>query len=212
MATQTAFAVKAIETPPAQNAIQSLTTAELYVLVLFMSEADDMQARHRRVLAELTELGLELARDAQARALEAAEPQAVRDLTLAFQRATRTVRQTLALEAKLAHDAARAEHEASEAARKTRERRLQRRREQVEAAVKSLAWTEGEGLDAYESLDADLSDLLGIEVVAHDFLSAPLDTQVLRLCARLGLPAPTAACPAVIAADDPQPPAWQGSG
>jgi len=53
----------------------------------------------RGILAELSELGLALARDLQACALAADEASDKADLSLAFQRTSRSVRQTLALEA-----------------------------------------------------------------------------------------------------------------
>jgi len=132
------------------------------------------------------------------------------------------VRQTLALEAKLVRDAARDALEAREADRKEEARRVQRRRKQVEGAVRSRAWTEGESLDADDNFDSDLDDLLDLEAVADDFLSVPLETLVARICASLGVPEseptgpadPTSASPPSPAEPSPagQDSAWQGSG
>ncbi|HET6972096.1 MAG TPA: hypothetical protein VFH92_13295, partial [Phenylobacterium sp.] len=88
----------------------SLTTAALYVPVLFMSDAsahdddDELASRDAEILDELAELGLELARGLQERALAAAGAQDASTLAMAFQRVARTVRQSLALKGKLRRD------------------------------------------------------------------------------------------------------------
>jgi hypothetical protein len=69
-----------------------------------MSNATDMQARHDAILAELTADGLQLARDLKAdfyEARAAKDREAEARLSLAWHRVTRSLRQTLALEAML---------------------------------------------------------------------------------------------------------------
>jgi hypothetical protein len=63
-----------------------------------------MAERHGRILSELAELALSLARDLRKRTVAADTPEAVADLGLAFQRIARSVGQTVALEAKLERD------------------------------------------------------------------------------------------------------------
>jgi hypothetical protein len=65
--------------------------------------AADRAERHGRVLQELTELGMNLARAVSAEAT-VADPAKANELALAFSRIARAVRQTLALEAKLAEE------------------------------------------------------------------------------------------------------------
>jgi ABC-type enterochelin transport system substrate-binding protein len=60
--------------------------------------------RQDAVLAELSELGPTLARELHARALAAETPQDAEKLALAFQRVSRGVRQTFALELKFERD------------------------------------------------------------------------------------------------------------
>jgi hypothetical protein len=93
-----------------------LTFRSIYVLVLFMdgshpathfaepsaagSEAG-RRARHLRILADLADIGMELVQHVRQRALaEEAAPEA--DPVLAFARVARAVRQTVALEARVA--------------------------------------------------------------------------------------------------------------
>src|ERR1700761_5768781 len=78
-----------------------LTCGCTYVLVSFMASAAVRRERQDAVLAELSELGLTLARDLHARALASETVQEAEKLSLAFQRVSRGVRQTFALELKL---------------------------------------------------------------------------------------------------------------
>src|ERR1700761_3531589 len=78
-----------------------LTCGWTYVLVSFMASAAVRRERQDAVLAELSELGLTLARDLHARALAAETPVEAEKLALAFPRVSRGVRQTCALELKL---------------------------------------------------------------------------------------------------------------
>ena len=155
------------------------------------------QERAEQILGELAELGLMLARDVAADARAAEDPDQKVALTDAFQKLSRTVRLTLALDAKLDRDAARDAREAArtdaeaedarlrerrgletaEAARPSREETQKRR---VTAVLNRLIWDESEGdqeaydvlledLDArlYEAEDAPGFADLPIEVLAH---------------------------------------------
>lgn len=66
-----------------------------------MSSTDDMDARHGRILAELAEAGIDLVRRVSSASHEAASVEDFVRLTQAFQTASRSVRQTIALEFKL---------------------------------------------------------------------------------------------------------------
>src|SRR5690348_5288091 len=76
----------------------SLAPRILCVLLLFMSDREEMAERHGRILTELSELGASLARKVHAQAMEAETPDETATLTTAFHRISRSVRQTLALE------------------------------------------------------------------------------------------------------------------
>src|SRR4051812_20579731 len=99
-----------------------------------METRADMADRHSRGLAEIAELGLALARDVQARALAAPDDR-VAELTLAFQRVTRSVRQTYALEARLERELRAAERQSAIDAKAETLARVQRKRAQVRKAL-----------------------------------------------------------------------------
>ncbi|MET0271438.1 MAG: hypothetical protein ABW360_00460, partial [Phenylobacterium sp.] len=69
-----------------------------------MSEATPFIDRDEAMLAELAELDLALARKVQACAMAAEDPETVGALARSYQRVARSLRQTLALKAKLKRD------------------------------------------------------------------------------------------------------------
>jgi len=152
-----------------------------------MFELRDTAERHGRILAELSELGLSLARDLQQRALAAETPEAAASLANAFHRISRSVRQTLALEAKLTPEHQRRVQEA-DAIEEIRQRpiRAEQRRTEVRTAVERLIWAEAEGQEA-EDLLADLDDYLAWDVTSETFLTEPLDAYIERLCEDLDM-------------------------
>jgi hypothetical protein len=164
-----------------------LTNDDLDVLVLFMHGAADMRERHSAGLAELADMGLSLARDLHACAL-AAEPEAKGDLALAFQRVSRCVRQTYALESRLERERRLAERDIEQDAARKRLIRAQQRRKTVRAALSPLIWTEYEG-DEAEAFDDALDDLLDQAFDDDAFLEDPLDACIARIREGLGLPA-----------------------
>jgi hypothetical protein len=160
-----------------------------------MDDAVDMTRRHDEILTELADLGLALARDLQARALAAKDDRTASDLALAFHRISRSLRQTLALQARLERDRKLAAREAAQdAARRTLER-VQKRRREVRNALAPLIWTEAEGDEdeaeaLFEALDGHLMDFGPRD---EDFADQPLDACIARIRADLGLIAGNAA-------------------
>jgi len=160
-----------------------------------MATTSEKRERQDRILAELSELGLELARDLQACALAADEASAKADLSLAFQRTSRSVRQTLALEAKLERDRQTAEREDREVAKRAEGFRAARRKAQVRLAVERCVWSEAEG-DEAETLIADLDDYLERDALADAFSGDdPVETHIARVCAELGVTPPPGSSP-----------------
>jgi hypothetical protein len=167
-----------------------------------MSDAANMAERHGHMLGELSELVLELARDLQARALAAETPADAAELSLAFHRVARSLRQTLALEAKLERDRHRARREDhAEAAREDIARR-QRLKTQVRLSVERAIWTEAEG-DEAERLADDLDDLLDAYALADDFTVTPVEAHIARIRHDLGLAADEAETTESAAATSP---------
>ncbi|MDB5424473.1 MAG: hypothetical protein JWQ29_1889 [Phenylobacterium sp.] len=151
-----------------------------------MSDPADMAERHGRILTRLAELGLSLAEELHAGALAAETPKAAGDLVLAFHRVSRSVRQTLALEAKLERDRRLGEREARAEGVREAQARVARRKAQLGAVVERACWTEVEG-DEAERLVDHLGDLLDEDALSDDFLERSFDDQVAQLRRDLGL-------------------------
>jgi hypothetical protein len=191
-----------------------LTSPPIDVPVPFMSGASDMAERHGCILAELSELGLGLARDLQQRALAAETPEAAADLADAFHRISRSVRQTLALEAKLERERRRRAQEDEIEELRQRPQRAEKRAAEVRRAVERLIWTEAESDERAEQLLADLDDYLSWEIVSDTFLAERLQTYVARVCEDLGIGrrGPGVDASASLAQNNPSPLAGEGVG
>jgi hypothetical protein len=147
----------------------------------------DMTERHRRMLAEFAELCLGSARDLHMRQIAAQDGAEAAALAGALHKVGRSLRQSMALEAKLKRDQEAAGREAQAAVARAEEDRKERRREQVEAVVERLIWTEAEKPDIAKSLVAELSDLLDAEILADRFGEEPQAAHVARLLDVLGV-------------------------
>jgi hypothetical protein len=110
------------------------------------------------------------------------------------------VRQSIALEARLVRDAARAGREAAEDAERQRTAILRdptamvRRKAAVQAAIEKIIWTEREGDEAEDLLER-LEDHLAPGSVDDDLCLAPIEAHIAGLCAGLGLPLPETPAP-----------------
>jgi hypothetical protein len=157
-----------------------------------MTSPADIAADQDEGLRQLFQAGLELALQVQANAM-AAEPADQARLSLTFHRLSRGVRQTAALRMKLAREAERSGREIAADVIQLDQRRLEKRKAHVKAAVECLIWTEAEDDDSLEALKEDLADLLDIETQdAPTFEAEPLDAQIERLARVIGVPSPLA--------------------
>jgi hypothetical protein len=141
-----------------------------------------MAERHGRMLAELAELGLGLARELHGRAVDAESSQEKAQLADAFQRMSRSVRQSVALEAKLQRDARRDAHAFGTAEREARKARLEKRTLRMirdEVPNRSLAFR----------LAEEAPDYVEAESESETFLDEPIEAQVARIRAALGIDA-----------------------
>ncbi|HEY0436228.1 MAG TPA: hypothetical protein VGC92_06280, partial [Phenylobacterium sp.] len=119
------------------------------------------------------------------------DPEVEARATVAFHRAARSVRQCLALEARLVRDAARFEHEAQERATRRADNGIERRRQHVRTAVARLIWTEADRPEnEAEGLESELDDLLELERFSEAFLDHPVEVHIARLCRELGVEPP----------------------
>jgi hypothetical protein len=140
----------------------------------------DMRERHGRVLAELAEVGMVMVRRLGEAMLQVADIQVQAQIGLAFHRVSRAVRQTMALEFRLAQAAHRdavalqpplpARASASAPPRPTAER---------------VGWNEYERADSDEPLDA-LDELLEAEDLDAETVHEAVETTMARLRRDLG--------------------------
>ncbi len=165
-----------------------------------------MAERHAATLARVAEAAERLAMMHLDRALSCDDPKIEAQATAAFHRATRALRQSLALEAKLVRDAERAGREAAARERVELGRRSDHRKARIRAAGTYLIWNEAENAAEAERLDGELDDLIDIEALTEGFTGADLDAQVSRLCAELGVTPSKPETPAEAPAPRPAPP------
>lgn len=140
-----------------------------------------MNERHGRTLAKLSELSLALAVDLQPRALAAEDTDEATELANAFQKVARGVRQTMALEAKLARDAQAAVREDKIEDERTRPLRTAQRVTAVRKAVERMIWTEVESDEDAEIGVEMLADRIDECALNDDFLDTTIEVQVERL-------------------------------
>jgi hypothetical protein len=169
------------------------------------SRVTDRTERHLRMLEELAEIGMDLARAVRRQALEQAadEPAGAADradpierigggdLGLIFSRIARAVRQTVALEARIEEERRareqRAEAEQAQRAAVIEQDRKRRRKTQVKRAVEQVIEAEADGGEV-EDLLAYLDERLEDDDVDADLAERPIGESVARICRDLGIP------------------------
>ena len=165
-----------------------------------MSDAAEMTERHGRVLADLAEIGMAIAREVQAGVLAAETPAAKAEAAALFPPVARAVRQCVALEAKLRRDLARQDREARQEADREIAHAIRRRKAQVRlhmhraicnAFPEALEEDDGEGPpDEILMRFEDLRDRLDDEVLDADFALRPFHEVIEGLHRSLKLPPP----------------------
>lgn len=164
-----------------------------------MSAADATISREEQMLEELAELDLALARHVQAKALAAEAPDEINALGRTYQRVARSLRQTLALKAKLARER---EAEAAKRPPKAEPKPAQpmpgllsaERRAHIDAVHAAVRpWLEREHPDYLEVDEFEAYEIL-IDLARHDddFPETPIATLVARVLEVLGYALPGA--------------------
>lgn len=165
------------------------------------------------MLARLAALDMSAAEHAHGRLMAATDAQEINDLGRTYERFARSLRRTLALKAKLAHDAALAAERRARAAREDfddvaddpTDARVGELQDAVGRITHAHGLTDGPALERlHERLDTELWDW----AERDDFAGADLDAQVRWLCGRLGLPAELAAAWRDLPQPDVAPPPW----
>ncbi len=166
------------------------------------------------MLAALAGLDLTLARHVHACAMATTETEEVTDLSRAYQRIARSLRQSLALFTRLKREREQGLRAypapppvpAGPPTPPRDEARIAQRRRTVEAAARRVIWNEyepgdGEGLDEGQFLSDLLRDRLDKAVgddafgLVHedgDWVPEPLDDHIARICTAMDLPEDTA--------------------
>ena len=160
------------------------------------------QARAEAMLGELAELALMVAKDLAVRVRECEDAEQAVALANAFQKASRVVRLTLALDVKLDRDAAREAREAERVeAEKTEAARgvyapsparapdpVRARKARVRGLLNRLIWNESEGdTEEFDILQEDLRARLDEAALGADFETLPIETLARRVIADMGL-------------------------
>jgi hypothetical protein len=156
-----------------------------------MSTPDPAQARaerHQQVLQELAEIGMDLARDLRRRVLEPAPEEAASnaDLGLIFSRIARAVRQTVALEARLAEEDRKGGAGPGLLGVSDRWRSARRRR-QVRKIVGEVIEAEADSDIEADRLFTDRDERLEDGDEEADFADRPIGELVARICCDLGV-------------------------
>lgn len=172
-----------------------------------MIDADNLHEAEQQALGQLAQMDLSLAAHLHAMAMNSDEPKEVTELTRAYQRAGRCVRQTIMLRSRLRHDHARQQAVTAAASRAAKaaadfayegqapdpaELRIEGRTMDLqEAASRILAKAEPdllrrERMDRLDRIDAWIDQQ--VEDRDEDFGLQDLDDHVLELCRALDLP------------------------
>lgn len=166
-----------------------------------MSDPAAMAQRHSTHLAELAEIGMVMARDLRDDLETAETPEAKARAVAAFPAIARTVRQCVALEAKLQRDQARQQREEIQDYDRDLSIRLRKRKAQVRLYMeRAICNAFPPGGDDEEELGdevmmrlEDLRDRLADDVLEADFADMPFHAVIATLHEALGLPPPETA-------------------
>lgn len=140
-----------------------------------MSLEGDMSERHSRVLAELAEAGMVMVRRLGLAMEQADDAQTLAQVGLAFHRVSRAVRQTLALELRLAQGP-RPEPIRSTPSTQSPPPPIAPARPRAER----VGWNEYERADSDEALE-DLDELLDAEEVDIEAVHGAIDASIARI-------------------------------
>lgn len=151
----------------------------------------DILDRRARAFTLLTEQGLELCADLKDAALETQDLHAKAELALAHQRVGRSIRQTLALEARLLHGEGQLAREREDAAQAQVRAARHDKVAKVRSGVHRLVWTEAEreelDEDETEALIDRADKLIDFDADAGVLHDEPLEAAVTRLAREVGI-------------------------
>ena len=147
-----------------------------------------MMERHARLLGRFSEQAASLAEDLHGCALAAESVEEKRAISIAFHRMGRALRQTIALEAKLAHDGRRADRETAAEVVSLQSVRAARRKARIESTVTRVIWQEAEDEDWVFARLGDLERFLAEDEAWDELPEEGVEAYIAKLCVELGLP------------------------
>jgi hypothetical protein len=153
---------------------------------LFMPIDADIRAKEDRLLVELTDLAMDLARDFAAEAKQAKQAgrrDEAERCTQAFDRMARSARLSIALRRRLQHDDGRHEAQRNSEAVDLRKARLRAR---LRSEIKAGDYAFKARLDCERELEERLAE----DALYQSFLDLPFDEALTRLRDKLGLQVP----------------------
>ena len=154
-----------------------------------MSEADNatpIADPDEQMLARLAALDLAAAEKAHGKLMAAEEAGEIAELGRTYQRLARSLRQTLALKARLAREREMAANQPKPPRSGPGAHATVKRMRELRLGVVRVIWDEQEREDALDLEDA-LDGLIARDSFEDDFAAEPLDDHVARICLELGL-------------------------
>jgi hypothetical protein len=142
--------------------------------------------RDEQMLSRLAELDLSAAEKTHAKLMSAEDTAEIAELGRTYQRLARSLRQTLALKARLTRERAAAERKRKPGD----DPRVAARKAEVREALARFVWNEHEREDAESILD-EAEWHIRIDAYQDRFLTDPIPTLVARLCRDLEIPLPS---------------------
>ena len=171
-----------------------------------MSEAADIADCDEQMLARLARRDLAAAERVHDKLMAAEDTAEIAELGRTYQRLARSLRQTLALKARLKRERAQPKLSPQD------DPRTEPRKAQVRAALSRLVWTEYEREEAESILD-EAETMLRLDAYTDGFLSDPIPVVVARLCRDLEIRTPDPETPSAGSSTDDAPdPPWRSSG
>jgi hypothetical protein len=174
-----------------------LTSACSDVLFLFVPRQPEKQARAEAMLGEIAELALMVTRELAVRLRESEDVEETVALATAFQKTSRVVRLTLALDFKLDRDAVREAREAKVAeaemaATPPAPARAPKLKppgaDPVLDKIDALFWAESEGDEEdFERLHEELEERLYVATSNPDFKDTPIEAVIEQVIADMGV-------------------------
>lgn len=173
-----------------------------------MPSPQEIAEKHARILGEIAAFGLDLARKLHDQAMAAEEPQVTADLAKAFHAVSRTLRQTMLLEARVVSDGEGLARQARAAAEAAACAPVEARVARISQVIGRITEAAYDDTDEGDRIYEEVTDRLEEDKLEPGFLDQPIDAQIERLCKAFGLPLPQHPVERPRPRDPEAPPGW----